>query len=97
MTMREEMLKAQADGNEYIPPFKLNEMVKLAGKVVKLLTDNCSAVTFSYSDIKIVMRMVDNVLAEHIQTPSDCTIHAADDAIHTQPKTEKKGANHDST
>ena len=67
MTLREEMDKAVEQGVELIPPFKLNEMSKVASKIVNLLLSNASAVTFGYSDMRIIMRIVDKTLEESIQ------------------------------
>ena len=67
MTLKEEMKKVQEEGKIFIHPYKLNEMMKLAGKIIKLLTDNACPVGFSYDDIKIIMRIINNVLEEHIQ------------------------------
>ena len=39
MTAIEEKKIAEENGYEYIPPYKLNEMMKLSSKIVKLLTD----------------------------------------------------------
>ena len=67
MTLKEEMKKAQDEGKIFIPPYKLNEMMKLAGKIVKLLTDNAHPVGFSYDDMAVIMRIVNNTLEERIQ------------------------------
>lgn len=69
MTLREEMDKATEQGLELIAPFKLNEMSKVASKIVNLLLSNASAVTFGYSDMRIIMRIVEKTLEESIQTP----------------------------
>lgn len=68
MTLREEMEKATEQGLELIAPFKLNEMSKVANKIVNLLLSNASAVTFGYSDMRIIMRIVEKTLDESIQT-----------------------------
>lgn len=67
MTLREEMERAAQQGLELIPPYKFNEMSKIAGKIVDLLTRNASAVTFGYTDMRIIMRIVDKTLEESIQ------------------------------
>lgn len=67
MNLREEMKQAIEKGMIFIPPFKLAEMNKLASKIVKLLTDNITAVSLSYSDMKTVMAMVENTLDFGIQ------------------------------
>ena len=67
MTLREEMDKATEQGVELIAPFKLNEMSKVANKIVNLLLSNASAVTFGYSDMRIIMRIVEKTLDESIQ------------------------------
>lgn len=68
MTLREEMEKAAEQGVELIAPYKLNEMSKVANKIVNLLLSNASAVTFGYSDMRIIMRIVEKTLDENIQT-----------------------------
>ena len=68
MTLREEMEKAAEQGLELIPPYKLNEMSKVASKIVNLLLSNASAVTFGYSDMRIIMRIVEKTLDENIQS-----------------------------
>lgn len=68
MTLREEMEKAAEQGVELIAPYKLNEMSKVANKIVNLLLSNASAVTFGYSDMRIIMRIVEKTLDESIQT-----------------------------
>ena len=68
MTLREEMEKAAERGLELIAPFKLNEMSKVANKIVNLLLSNASVVTFGYSDMRIIMRIVEKTLDESIQT-----------------------------
>ena len=67
MTLREEMDKATEQGVELIAPYKLNEMSKVANKIVNLLLSNASAVTFGYSDMRIIMRIVEKTLDESIQ------------------------------
>jgi hypothetical protein len=67
MTLREEMDKATEQGVELIAPYKLNEMSKVANKIVNLLLSNGSAVTFGYSDMRIIMRIVEKTLDESIQ------------------------------
>ena len=67
MTLREEIEKAAEQGVEFITPYKLNEMSKVANKIVNLLLSNASAVTFGYSDMRIIMRIVEKTLDESIQ------------------------------
>lgn len=67
MTLKEEMKAVEENGGTYIPPYKLNEMMKLSGKIVKLLTENSTAVSMCYSDMKIVMKMVDHILSCGVQ------------------------------
>lgn len=62
------MEKAAEQGMELIPPYKLNEMSKVASKIVNLLLSNASAVTFGYSDMRIIMRIVEKTLDENIQS-----------------------------
>lgn len=64
MTLKDEMKKAEENGYKFIPPYKLNEMAKLSGKIVKMLTDNAAAVTLCYDDMKTVMKMVNSVLEQ---------------------------------
>ena len=67
MTLRQEMDKATEQGVELIAPYKLNEMSKVANKIVNLLLSNGGAVTFGYSDMRIIMRIVEKTLDESIQ------------------------------
>lgn len=67
MTLKEEMESVKETGGTYIPPYKLNEMMKLSAKVVKLLTENTTAVSMCYGDMKIVMKMVDEILSHGIR------------------------------
>lgn len=46
-------------------------MMKVSGKIVKILTENTTAVTLCYDDMKVVMRIVDNVLSQGIQKGGD--------------------------
>lgn len=64
MTLKEEMDKAIQEGTTYIPPYKLKEMTKVSSKIIDLLTANMATVAFSYSDMKTVMRIVENVLEQ---------------------------------
>lgn len=75
MTLKEEMKKAQDEGKIFIPPYKMNEMMKVSSKIVKLLTENANAVTFGYNDMKIIMKIVNNSLEEHIQS-QPCSLPA---------------------
>ena len=56
MTLNEEMKEAEEKGYKFIPPYKLNEMMKLSGKIVKILTDYNIPVTLCYDDMKIVLK-----------------------------------------
>lgn len=67
MTLKEEMEEALEAGKTFIPPYKLNEMMKVAGKIIKTLTENASSVTFGYEDMKVIMKIVDSTLEEHLQ------------------------------
>lgn len=53
-------------GLAFIPPYKLAEMTRLSNKIVKLLTDNISAVTLSYDDMKTVLRIVSGILEQGV-------------------------------
>ena len=66
-----EIKQAEENGFQYIPPYKLAEMMKVSGKIVKILTENTTAVTLCYDDMKVVMRIVDNVLSQGIQKGGD--------------------------
>lgn len=66
MTLKEEIKNAEDNNLAYIPPYKLAEMTKLSSKIVKMLTDNVSTVTFSYDDMKTIMRIVDNILSQGV-------------------------------
>lgn len=67
VTLKDEIKLAEDNGYKYIPPYKLAEMMKLSNKIVKLLTDNVSAVALSYDDMKTVMQIVNNALDQGIQ------------------------------
>lgn len=67
MTLKEEMTLVEESGGVFIPPYKLNEMMKLSSKIVKLLTENTAAVSMCYRDMKTVMQMVDDALSHGIQ------------------------------
>ena len=71
MNMKDEIKQAEENGFQYIPPYKLAEMMKVSGKIVKILTENPPAVKLSYDDMKVVMRIVDNVLSQGIQKGGD--------------------------
>lgn len=45
-------------------------MMKVAGKIVKILTDNAHPVGFSYDDMRIIMKIVDHTIDEHTQDVS---------------------------
>ena len=63
----EEMKEAEEKGYKFIPPYKLNEMMKLSGKIVKILTDYNIPVTLCYDDMKIVLKMANCALEQGIQ------------------------------
>lgn len=67
MTLREEMKAVEESGGIYIPPYKLNEMVKISCRIVKTLTGNTAAVSMSYSDMRTILKMVDESLSHGIQ------------------------------
>lgn len=67
MTLNEEMKEAEEKGYKFIPPYKLNEMMKLSGKIVKILTDYNIPVTLCYDDMKIVLKMANCALEQGIQ------------------------------
>ena len=67
MNMKDEMKSAEEKGCTYLPPYKLAEINKTAGKVVKLLTDNAGTVALCYEDMRTVLRIVSRVIDEGIQ------------------------------
>lgn len=67
MRLREEITKALEEGMELIPPFKLAEMSKTANKIVQLLADKAVPVSYGYSEMKIILKMVDNILGEGVR------------------------------
>lgn len=66
MTLKEEIENAQEKGLAFIPPYKLAEMTRLSNRIVKLLTDNMSAVSLSYDDMKTVLRIVSGILEQGV-------------------------------
>lgn len=64
MNLKDEIKRAEEKGMEFIPPYKLAEMMRLSSRIVKMLTDNVSTVTLSYSDMKKVMQIVDNAISQ---------------------------------
>lgn len=64
MSTKDEMNKIISQGGKYIPPHKLQEMSKTANRVIKLLTDNVNAVSFSYEDIDMILDMVHYTLGK---------------------------------
>ncbi len=71
MNMKDEIKQAEENGFQYIPPYKLAEMMKVSGKIVKILTENTTSVALCYDDMKVVMKIVDNVLSQGIQKGGD--------------------------
>ena len=71
MNMKDEIKQAEENGYKYIPPYKLAEMMKVSNKIVKLLTENTTAVTLCYDDMKVVMKIVDSALSKGIQKGGD--------------------------
>lgn len=71
MNMKDEIKQAEENGYKYIPPYKLAEMMKVSNKIVKLLTENTTAVTLCYDDMKVVMKIVDSALSQGIQKGGD--------------------------
>ena len=67
MTVKEEMEYAEKLGCKYIPPYKLAKMSELSNKIVKLLTDNVSAVSLCYDDMKIVLKIAESVIEKGVQ------------------------------
>lgn len=67
MTIKEEMEYAEKLDCKYIPPYKLAKMSELSNKIVKLLTDNVSAVTLCYEDTKIVLKIAELIIENGIQ------------------------------
>ncbi len=46
---------------------KLGEMARIAAKIVRMLRENASGVTFGYEDMGIILRIVQSTLDAHIQ------------------------------
>lgn len=67
MTVKEEMEYAEKLGCKYITPYKLAKMSELSNKIVKLLTDNVSAVSLCYDDMKIVLKIAESVIEKGVQ------------------------------
>lgn len=64
MTLKQEIKYAEDNNKRFIPPYKLNEIMRLSGKIIKLLTENTTAVTLSYTDMETVMQIVGNALEQ---------------------------------
>lgn len=64
MNTNDEMNKIISAGGKYIPPYKLQEMSKVSNRIIKILTDNVNAVSFSYEDIDIILDMVHYTLGK---------------------------------
>lgn len=64
MSINDEMNKIISAGGKYIPPHKLQEMSKTSNRIIKILTDNVNAVSFSYEDIDIILDMVHYALGK---------------------------------
>ncbi len=68
MTIKEEAEKVTADGSKYIPPYKLNKIADLAVKTVKLLTDSKSVCTFCYEDMKLVLKIAEEIIDKGVSS-----------------------------
>lgn len=64
MIPRQELEKLREMGFDPIKPFKLNEMSKTASKIVNLLTNNKSFVSYSYEDMKTILEIVSFTIDE---------------------------------
>lgn len=67
MSLKEEIQNAEMCGKTFILPHKLNEMQKTASKVVDLLLRGSTSVSYGYEDMKVIMKIVDSTLEEHLQ------------------------------
>lgn len=67
MRLKEEIEKAARDGYELIPPYKLAEMSRVADKIVQLIANKASPIAYGYSDMKIILSMVDKIISEGIR------------------------------
>lgn len=67
MRLKEEIEKAAREGYELIPPYKLAEMSRVADKIVQLIANKASPIAYGYSDMKVILRMVDNIISEGIR------------------------------
>lgn len=67
MKLKEEMDKAVEQGLEFIPPYKIADMAKTANKITQILADKAMPISYGYSEMRIILRMVENTLAEGIR------------------------------
>lgn len=67
MTLKEEIQSAELQGRMFILPHKLNEMQKTASRIADILLRGSTAVTYGYDDMRVILKMVDNILSEHLQ------------------------------
>lgn len=67
MSLKEEIQNAELCGKTFILPHKLNEMQKTASKIADILLRGSTAVSYGYEDMKIIMKIVDSTLEEHLQ------------------------------
>jgi hypothetical protein len=62
MTIKDEMDKITSAGGRYIPPYKLVKITDLAGKIIKLLTNNGMDSTFCYDDMNLTLDVVREII-----------------------------------
>lgn len=67
MTLKEEIQNAELQGKTFILPHKLNEMQKMASRIADILLRGSTAVSYGYDDMRVTLKMADNILAEHLQ------------------------------
>lgn len=67
MKLMEEINRANEEGLELIPPYKLAETAKTANKITQILADKAMPISYGYSEMRIILRMVENTLAEGIR------------------------------
>lgn len=67
MTLKEEIQNAELQGKAFILPRKLNEMQKTASRIADILLRGSTAVTYGYDDMRVILKMADNILTEHLQ------------------------------
>ena len=67
MSLKDEIQSAELCGKKFILPHNLNEMQKTASKIADILLRGSTAVTYGYNDMMVIMKIVESMLAEHLQ------------------------------